>query len=219
VDATRPTPAPHHPVPAPAAAWPHAAQLAAAFPLGAAAALLSVRLLQGQSGRPLDVSRSPPIDLNRADRGELLQLPGVGPALADRIADTRAARGGFQSADDLRTVPGFGPARVEKVRPWVRADGKPAEPRPAGGVTTSKKVDGPREPLDLNRAAVEELQTLPGIGAKLARRIADERDRKPFAAVEDLRRVSGIGAKTLEKIRPFVTIKKNEPPMNTNEHG
>ena len=37
---------------------------------------------------------------------------------------------------------------------------------PTGGVTVSKKVDTLHEPLDLNRAAVEELQKLPGVGAE-----------------------------------------------------
>jgi competence protein ComEA len=73
-------------------------------------------------------------------------------------------------------------------------------------VTTSKKVDSLREPIDVNRAAVEELQKLPGVGPKLAQRIADERMKKPFAAVDDLRRVSGIGPKTLEKLRPFIRV-------------
>jgi competence protein ComEA len=213
VDVTRPAPA----APPPAAAWPHAAQLAAAFLLGAAAALLSVRLSEGPPGRPLDVGR-PPIDLNRADRGELLQLPGVGPALADRIADTREVRGGFRAADDLRTVSGIGPARASKVGPWVRADAETIDPRPAGGVSISKKVDAaPREPVDLNDVPVERLQGLPGIGPKLAGRIVAERAKRPFATVDDLRRVSGIGPKTLEKIRPYVTIKKYEPQMNADE--
>jgi competence protein ComEA len=194
------------PPPATATAWPHAAQLAAAFLLGAAFALLAVRLLQSRTGRPLDVGPAPPIDLNRAAAGELLQLPGVGPTLASRIAETRDARGGFQSPDDLRSVSGMGPARLEKVRPWVRADGGESLGEPTGVITTSKKVDALREQLDLNRAPVEDLQKLPGVGPKLAQRIADERARKPFTAVEDLRRVSGIGPKTLEKIRPFVTV-------------
>ena len=56
-------------------AWPHAAQLAAAFLLGAAFALLGVRLVQGNAGRPLDVSRAPPIDLNRAARMTFCNFP------------------------------------------------------------------------------------------------------------------------------------------------
>src|SRR5436305_12697149 len=75
VDATR-TLVPPHPHVSPPAAWPHAAQLAAAFLIGAGAALLAVRVFQGPAGRPLDLVAGPPLDLNRAQAGELLQLPG-----------------------------------------------------------------------------------------------------------------------------------------------
>jgi competence protein ComEA len=209
VDAIRPV-VPFRPhVPPPPTAWPHAAQLAAALLLGAAAALLAVRVFQGPAGRPLDLAATPPLDLNRADSGELLQLPGVGPVLANRIVEARDARGGFRTADDLRAVPGIGPARLERVRPWVRVDGAaPAgpAPRPGGGVTTSKKTDTAGDPVDVNRATADELQSLPGVGPKLAQRIIDERMKKPFTTIEDLRRVSGIGVKTLEKLRPCVTV-------------
>ena len=204
MDASR---SPVHP---PAAAWPHAAQLAAAFLLGAAAALLAVRILQPPAGRPLDLLAGPALDLNRAGPEDLLQLPGVGPVLANRIVEVRDSRGGFRTADDLRSVPGVGPARLERVRPWVRGDGEVTanypNPRPATGLTTAKKADAPLDPIDLNRATAEDFQTLPGIGPKLAQRIVDERTKKLFATIEDLRRVSGIGAKTLEKLRPFVTV-------------
>jgi competence protein ComEA len=201
--------APHQPtIHPPAAAWPHAAQLAAAFLLGAAAALLAIRLIHGPANRPLDFVAGPPIDLNRAGRGELLQLPGVGPVLADRIVDVRDSRGGFRTADDLRSVSGIGPARLEKLRPWVRSDGDlPAvEHGPAAAPKAAKKSDARAEPVNVNTAPADELQTLPGVGPKLAQRIVDERAKRPFATVEDLRRVSGIGPKTLEKLRPFVTV-------------
>lgn len=45
-------------------------------------------------------------------------------------------------------------------------------------------------PVDLNHASLLELESLPGIGPVLARRIADAR---PFDGVDDLRRVAGIG--------------------------
>jgi competence protein ComEA len=189
-----------------AAAWPHAAQLAAAFLLGAAAALLAIRLIQGPGGRPLDLVAGPPIDLNRADRGELLQLPGIGPKLAGRIVDVRDSRGGFENADELRSVSGIGPSRIERIRPWVQGNGeaRPTEPKPGGTTTTSKKVDTLAEPIDVNAAPPAELQKLPGVGPKMAQRIVDERSKRPFTSVADLRRVSGIGPKTLEKLRPFV---------------
>ena len=55
--------------------------------------------------------------------------------------------------------------------------------------------------LDVNTAAVAELQNIPGIGPVVAQRIIEAR---PFKSADDLQRVKGIGAgKRYEKIRPF----------------
>jgi len=187
----------------PIPAWPRPAQLAAAFLLGMICALIGERVLHSASARPLDSALSPALDLNRATAGELLQLPGVGPVLANRIVSTRDDRGGFDAADDLRTVNGIGPARLDRVRPWVRNDAPSLAP-------AKQKPVAFQEAIDLNLATVDQLRTLPGVGAKIAQRIIDERGKRPFASADDLRRVSGIGPKTLEKLRPFVTVKPVE---------
>lgn len=53
-------------------------------------------------------------------------------------------------------------------------------------------------PVDLNHASLLELESLPGIGPVLARRIADAR---PFERVDDLRRVAGIGRMRMLALR------------------
>ena len=53
------------------------------------------------------------IDPNVAEKAELMQLPGVGEATADRILAAREAGQTFQRADDLRRVRGIGPAKME----------------------------------------------------------------------------------------------------------
>jgi competence ComEA-like helix-hairpin-helix protein len=65
---------------------------------------------------------SPPssLDLNRADAGALQTLPGVGPALAERILAYRREHGAFRSMEDLREVPGIGPKRWGRIREMVR---------------------------------------------------------------------------------------------------
>jgi competence protein ComEA len=50
------------------------------------------------------------VDLNTATVADLDALPGIGPVLAQRIVDHRAAQGPFRSVDDLDDVPGIGPA-------------------------------------------------------------------------------------------------------------
>jgi competence protein ComEA len=60
------------------------------------------------------------VDVNRATADELDTLPGIGPALAERIVEWRGANGRFATVDDLDRVPGIGPATVERLRPRVR---------------------------------------------------------------------------------------------------
>ncbi|MEO0949399.1 MAG: phospholipase D-like domain-containing protein [Cyanobacteria bacterium J06641_5] len=63
----------------------------------------------------------------------------------------------------------------------------------------------PTGPLDLNRASVAELETLPGIGPELAERIAITRQERPFTSLEDLQRVSGIGPNKAEALQGLVS--------------
>jgi competence protein ComEA len=81
---------------------------------------------------------------------------------------------------------------------------EPDEPRPPP--VPGKKKDPPAVPVNVNRASADEMRNqLPGIGPTLAKRIVEERQRRPFASVDELRRVKGIGVKTLDRLRPHVT--------------
>ena len=71
------------------------------------------------SGRNSSMMQS--VRINSAGVSELQQLPGIGPALAQRIVETRS-RGRFTSADDLLRVPGIGKAKLAKLRDYVEVD-------------------------------------------------------------------------------------------------
>ncbi len=55
------------------------------------------------------------VNLNTADAAELEQLPGIGPALAERIMTYRETNGEFNSLEELAAVSGIGPAILENI--------------------------------------------------------------------------------------------------------
>lgn len=59
------------------------------------------------------------VRLATATETELQTLPGVGPALAQRIISYRATHPRLTSVEELDDVPGIGPSLIEKIRPGV----------------------------------------------------------------------------------------------------
>jgi competence protein ComEA len=63
-------------------------------------------------------------------------------------------------------------------------------------------------PLDLNRASVEDLCLIPGIGDPLGREIVAYRERRrAFSSVEELKKVKGIGDKKYESLKTYFTVR------------
>ena len=61
--------------------------------------------------------------------------------------------------------------------------------------------------VNLNKAGLEELKQVKGLGGKRAQDIIDHRETNgKFKSVDDLKKVSGIGAKTVEKLKEYVTV-------------
>jgi competence protein ComEA len=60
------------------------------------------------------------VDLNNADATTLETLPGIGPAMAQRILTWREEHGGFRTVEDLLEVSGIGDARFAELRDRVR---------------------------------------------------------------------------------------------------
>jgi len=58
-----------------------------------------------------------PVDLNTAGKSELMTLPGVGAAIADRIIMYRSEHGPFTSVRDLLKVRGIGEKKLERLAP------------------------------------------------------------------------------------------------------
>ena len=112
-----------------------------------------------------------------------------------RVADTLTAAGGAQPGTDL--------TGVNLVRRLT--DGEQVAvgvPVPAAAGTAA-----PAGKLDLNTATAEQLDTLPGVGEVMAKRIVDWRSgHGGFTTVEQLRDVEGIGESKYRKLRELVSV-------------
>ncbi len=70
-----------------------------------------------------------------------------------------------------------------------------------------KTSNPPATVIDINKATVDDLQKLPGIGPSLAKQIVVYRQKNgPFRRVEDLMVIKGIGIKKWKAIRPYVKV-------------
>ena len=70
-----------------------------------------------------------PVNLNTATSEELQQVPGIGPATAEKILQMRKSYGAFKSVDDLLAIRGLGAKRLEKMRKYLTV-GKPPAAKP-----------------------------------------------------------------------------------------
>ena len=73
---------------------------------------------------PIETTAEPltRIDLNSADSETLQTLPGIGPALAERILAYREERGPFTYAYEITNIAGIGSATYEKLRELVTVE-------------------------------------------------------------------------------------------------
>ena len=95
------------------------------------------------------------------------------------------------------------------------------------GVVIETEAEFPREeiapdfpPVDLNTATAEELDTLPGIGESLARRIIAYREANgPFGSIEEIMEVSGIGEAKFAELEDRVTVDNGKGEVTNEDSG
>lgn len=59
------------------------------------------------------------LDINLASVEDLTTLPGIGPALAQRIVDYREQNGRFSSVEELRNISGIGEKRLSAILEYI----------------------------------------------------------------------------------------------------
>jgi len=98
-----------------------------------------------------------PININTAGATELEEVPGIGPATAQKILDTRKSYGSFKSVDDLLAIKGIGPKRLDKMRKYLTAAKAPAQKQP----TSAERAVAPTKPPPQKTPASQKPTTPP----------------------------------------------------------
>ncbi|HEY8716843.1 MAG TPA: helix-hairpin-helix domain-containing protein [Candidatus Acidoferrum sp.] len=104
--------------------------------------LLLVPLLIGAlAAGPAQAKKKPPaqpINLNTANSAQLQQVPGIGPATAEKILQMRKSYGAFKSVNDLLAIRGLGPKRLEKMRKYLTVNKTAAQSSNCTGCAKQK---------------------------------------------------------------------------------
>ncbi|MFB8240050.1 helix-hairpin-helix domain-containing protein [Kitasatospora purpeofusca] len=139
------------------------------------------------------------------DIGGRVSTPGVHTLPnGSRVADALRVAGGPLPGTDTRNL---NLARVLADGEQILV-GEPS-PQPAAGAGPGPPPAGPsKQPVSLNRATLEQLDTLPGVGPTLAQRIIAFRASHggAFRSLDQLRQVSGVGERTYAELRPLLTL-------------
>ncbi len=77
----------------------------------------------------------------------------------------------------------------------------------SSGAAVAATKPAPSGKVNINTASVEQLATLPGIGAKLAARIVEYRQKSgTFKTTQELMNVKGVGQKNFAKIEGYLSV-------------
>ena len=148
---------------------------------------------------------SPEQDLITVDVKGAVKSPGIYDLpVGSRVHDAVQKAGGLTDEADSKSL-NLAQKVSDEALVYVPTKGEEvASQQTASGTTPSTSKE---KKVNLNKASLEELKQVKGLGGKRAQDIIDHREANgKFKSVDELKKVSGIGTKTIEKLKDYVTV-------------
>ena len=144
-------------------------------------------------------------DLITVDVKGAVKSPGIYDLpVGSRVNDAVQKAGGLTEQADSKSL-NLAQKVSDEALVYVPTKGEEAaSQQTASGTASSTSKE---KKINLNKASLEELKQVKGLGGKRAKDIIDHRESNgKFKSVDELKKVSGIGAKTIEKLKDYVTV-------------
>ncbi|CIQ31267.1 TPA: helix-hairpin-helix domain-containing protein [Streptococcus pneumoniae] len=154
-----------------------------------------------------EVKKEEPVekDLITVDVKGAVKAPGIYDLpVGSRVNDAVQKAGGLTEQADSKSL-NLAQKISDEALVYVPTKGEEAVSQQTGsGIASSTSKE---KKVNLNKASLEELKQVKGLGGKRAQDIIDHREANgKFKSVDELKKVSGIGAKTIEKLKDYVTV-------------
>ena len=154
-----------------------------------------------------DVKKEEPVeqDLITVDVKGAVKAPGIYDLpVGSRVNDAVQKAGGLTEQAESKSL-NLAQKVSDEALVYVPTKGEESASQQAGsGAPSSTSKE---KKVNLNKASLEELKQVKGLGGKRAQDIIDHRESNgKFKSVDELKKVSGIGAKTIEKLKDYVTV-------------
>ena len=173
--------------------------------LQAEVAAVSKDSSSGKEIKKEEKEESPEQDLITVDVKGAVKSPGIYDLpVGSRVHDAVQKAGGLTEEADSKSL-NLAQKVSDEALVYVPTKGEEAaSQQTASGTTPSSSKE---KKVNLNKASLEELKQVKGLGGKRAQDIIDHRETNgKFKSVDELKKVSGIGAKTIEKLKDYVTV-------------
>ena len=144
-------------------------------------------------------------DLITVDVKGAVKSPGIYDLpVGSRVNDAVQKAGGLTEQADSKAL-NLAQKISDEALVYVPTKGEESASQQAGSGTASSTSK--EKKVNINKASLEELKQVKGLGGKRAQDIIDHRETNgKFKSVDELKKVSGIGAKTIEKLKDYVTV-------------